>query len=150
MHSRSRDRTGRHKSRHRKKPERCALTFWRPHRKIQVMTETNRQSEAHSQTETARRGTSQDTESNRQSEAYSRPGDHIERNKSGQGKKPPDGGALTLWRPHREERVNTRKEADRARHTYILETSQGQVRTRKETDRARRTHVLEITQGGTS
>ena len=78
--------------------------------------------------ETAQGGTSQDTERNRPSEVHSPTGDRTGRDKSGHEKKLTERCALTLWRPHRE----------------------GQVKTRKETDRAMRTHVLETTQGGTS
>ena len=45
--------------------------------------------------------------------------------KSGYGKKATDQGVLTLWRPHKEGQVRTRKETDQAMRTHALETVQG-------------------------
>ena len=134
-HSPTGDSTGGDKSGHGKKPtERCALTFWRPHREGQVRSrkETDRAMRTHT-LETAQGGTSQDTERNRPSNAHSPTGDHTGRDKSGHGKKSTERRALTLWRPHRERQVRTRKETDRAMRTHFLEIAQGE--TSQETER---------------
>jgi hypothetical protein len=59
------------------------------------------------------------------SEGYSLAGDGIERDKSGHRKSATERGELTNWRSHREGYVRTRKENDRARGTYVLETPSG-------------------------
>jgi hypothetical protein len=43
------------------------------------------------------------------------------RDKSGHGKNPTDGGALTCWREHQGGQVRTWKESNRARGTHFLE-----------------------------
>ena len=71
--------------------------------------------------------------------------------KSGHTKNLTDRGPLTLWRPHREGQVRTRKASDRQRPTHQLETTQGGTsQDTKESDRPRPTHHLETAQGGTS
>src|SRR5580698_8158487 len=75
----------------------------------------------------------------RPSEAHSPTGDRIGRDKSGHGKNPTERGALTLWRPHREGQVRTRKESDRARRTHGLETASGG--TSQDTERIRPTEA---------
>ena len=141
------------KSGHGKKPtERGPLTYWRPHREGQVRTrkETDRARHTH-KLETAQGGTSQNTERNRQSDVHSRSGDRTERDKLGQGKKSTERGVLTYWRPHREGQVRTQKEkTERDALTNWRPPREGQVRTRRETERARHTHVLETTQGDKS
>jgi hypothetical protein len=163
---------------HRKNPtKRGALTIWRPRREGQVKTwkESDRARRTH-ELETVSGGTSQDTERIRLRKVHSRTGDRIGRDKSGHGKNPTERGTLTLWRPHREGQVRTRKESDRARGTHSLESAsgggdksghgknptergalanwrphrEGQVMTRKESERARGTHSLETALGGTS
>jgi hypothetical protein len=88
-HSQAGDRIGRDKSEHEKEPtDRRVLTVWRLDReeKVRIRKETDRARGTH-QLETRSRGTSQDTERNRPSEGHSLPGDRIERDKSGHGKK---------------------------------------------------------------
>ena len=94
------------------------------HREGQVRTrkEPNKWRSAY-QLETASGGLSQDTERIRLGEGHSHPGDDIGRDKSGHGKNQTERGVLTNWGRHREEQVRTRKESDRARGTYELETS---------------------------
>ena len=41
------------------------------------------------------------------------------------GKKLTKQGALTSWRPQREQLVRTQKESNRAKHTHFLETAEG-------------------------
>jgi cytidylate kinase len=48
-------------------------------------------------------------------------------------------GAPTIWRPHQEGQVRTRKEFDRARHTHELETASGG--TSQDTERIRPSEV---------
>ena len=79
--------------------------------------------------ETASRGTSQDTERNRSSEGHSQTGDRIGRGESGHGKKPAKRGALTTWRPDREEQVRTwpGEETDQGSDTHELDTASGRT-----------------------
>ena len=117
--------------------------------------------------------TCQDTERNQPSEGHSPSGDGRGRDLSRHGKKKTKRGALTFWRGQKEGLVRTRKEADRARGTHILETAEGGtgqnternqpseahshtedrrgrdfVRTQKEANRERRAHWLETAKGG--
>jgi hypothetical protein len=90
---------------------------------VRTRKEIDRASGTHS-LKTAEGGTSQDTtERNRLRERHSLPGDHRGRDKSGHGKKLTERGALTPWRPQKEEQVRTRKETGQARGTHSLETS---------------------------
>ena len=128
------------------------------------------------QLKTAEGGTCEDMEINQPQEGHSLPGDCRGRGLSGHGKKPTERGALTSWKRQREGLVRTRKESNRARGTYSLETGEGgthqdkernrssegnslpgddrgrdlsAVRTQKEIDRSRGTHTLETVEGGT-
>ena len=112
---------------HEKNPtKRGALTNWRRHREGQVRTrkESDRAMGTHF-LETASGGTSQDTERLQPSKGHSLSGDGIGRDRSGHRKDPTERGALTNWRQHQEGQVRTRKESDRARGTYSLETASG-------------------------
>ena len=59
---------------------------------------------------------------------------------SGNGKKPTDRGALTLWRRQREELVRTQKETDRPRRTHKLETAEGGTCQDTESNRSTEAH----------
>jgi hypothetical protein len=60
----------------------------------------------------------------RPSKAYSPAGDRRRRDLSGNRKQPTERGPLTNWRRQREGEVRTRKETERARPTYQLETAE--------------------------
>ena len=110
-HSLSRDGIRRDLSGRGKKPtERSALTSWRQHREGLVRTwkETDRPRRTHC-LETAGGGTCQEMERNQLGEADSLPGDGRGKDLSGDGKKPTDRGALTLWRRHWEGHIRARK-----------------------------------------
>ena len=127
MHSRTGDGIRRDKSGHGTNPtELGALTNWRRHRERQVRTReaSDRVRGTHS-LETASGGTSQDTEGIRPSDGHSHPRDGIGRDKSVYGKNVTERGALTNWRRNQEGQVRTRKESDRVRGTYFLETAPG-------------------------
>ena len=75
--------------------------------------------------ETTEGRTCQDVEGKQPSKEHSLPGDHRGRDLSGHGKKVTKQGALTSWRPQREELVRIQKEINQARGTHSLETTEG-------------------------
>jgi hypothetical protein len=144
VHSLSGDDRGRDLSgRTRKQTNRGTLTLWRRQKEGPVRTrkEIDRVRGTHF-LERAEGGACQNTETNRSSEAHSQTGHGRRRDLSGHGNKPTERGPLTNWRRQKEGPVRTRKEIDRVRGTHILETAEGGTCQDTETNRSSEGHSL--------